>query len=336
MKPLVGAAFLGVSLLATGCGGQLPLRSSADRPDAAQVDDLKTRVIELQRKAAMSDVEIARLSQRVAELEDSLAGRGGRRASAPSSTAVEAPEPVAEMALPPAREIRPSTPSSKPAVRPVPSASQAPPVATPARPSPSTAPGRLGREVKPPVEETDLELPPAAKPAPAPPAKPQQAAPAPSSPAIRPSAPPASTAKPAPSPATAEGTEGGEPPMAAQALYDRGYTLYHQKRFDDAEASFARYVKAEPTSDLADNAQYWIGECRYAKNDMRGALAAFRETVERFPQGNKVPDALLKAAQSLEGMGDKEEARATYGEVVRRFPTSAAAAVAEERRAKLR
>jgi tol-pal system protein YbgF len=118
-------------------------------------------------------------------------------------------------------------------------------------------------------------------------------------------------------------------------LYDRGYSLYHQGHFVDAESSFQRFLQANTGSELADNAQYWIGECRYARSDLRGALAAFRETVERYPKGNKVPDALLKAGQSLEGLGDVEGARVTYREVVRRFPGTAAAAVAEERRAKL-
>ena len=37
----------------------------------------------------------------------------------------------------------------------------------------------------------------------------------------------------------------------------------------------------------------------------------------------------------MEALGDKEGARTTYKEVTRRFPNTAAAAVAEERRAKL-
>ena len=123
--------------------------------------------------------------------------------------------------------------------------------------------------------------------------------------------------------------------MAAQALYDRGYTLFNQGHFVEAESSFQRFLQTNADSELADNAQYWIGECRYSRNDMRGALAAFREVVERFPQGNKVPDAMLKAGQCLEATGDIEGARVTYREVTRRFPGTAAATVAEERRAKL-
>ncbi len=88
-----------------------------------------------------------------------------------------------------------------------------------------------------------------------------------------------------------------------QVLDDRGYTLFHQKSYDLAEASFRTFLARFPTSDLADNALFWIGESHYAKGDYPAALAAFAETVARFPQGNKVSDALLKAGRCLEQLG---------------------------------
>lgn len=118
---------------------------------------------------------------------------------------------------------------------------------------------------------------------------------------------------------------------AAQALYDRGYTLYHQERYLDSEASFQRFLQAYPGTELSDNAQFWIGESRYARGDIQGALAAFRETLQRFPDGNKVPDALIKEGDCLAKLGDKDGARQRYDEVKQRFPGSGAAVMAEER-----
>jgi tol-pal system protein YbgF len=118
---------------------------------------------------------------------------------------------------------------------------------------------------------------------------------------------------------------------AAQTLYDQGYTLYHQGRYAESEETFDRFLREHPSTDLGDNALYWIGESRYARGDVEGALSAFRDTVVRYPDGNKVPDALLKAAQALSALGDDEASRETYREVVARYPGSAAAAVAEDR-----
>jgi tol-pal system protein YbgF len=136
---------------------------------------------------------------------------------------------------------------------------------------------------------------------------------------------------------TSAGAEVARPVDAeAQALYDRGYTLYHQERYVDAETTFQRFLQANGDTDLADNALYWIGESRFARSDWRGALAAFDETAERFPDGNKVPDALLKAGECLVRLGDRERARASFEEVLRRFPASAAAERARERLTQLR
>ncbi|MDX1501143.1 MAG: tol-pal system protein YbgF [Thermoanaerobaculia bacterium] len=147
-------------------------------------------------------------------------------------------------------------------------------------------------------------------------------------PAVRATPPAAAEAAPGPpaiAPVSAE----------AQALYDRGYTLYHQSRPADAEATFEEFIRRHGDTELADNAQYWIGEARFARRDVPGALAAFRETIERFPEGNKVPDALLRAGDCMAELGDEEGARALYAEVARLYPNTAAAAMAEERSAKL-
>jgi tol-pal system protein YbgF len=188
-------------------------------------------------------------------------------------------------------------------------------------PEPAPRPGAIG---EPPaiepldedIEETDLgaEEPPAGS-------------------AARDSA--ARDTAPPPAAAPSAAAPGAPISTAAQALYDRGYTLYHQGRYLDAEASFQRFLQAYGDTDLADNAQYWIGESREARDDHAGALAAYREVVARYPQGNKVPDALLKAGQSLERLGDAESARASYRQVMESFPNSAAALAAEEHLARL-
>ncbi|MEO1369337.1 MAG: tol-pal system protein YbgF, partial [Acidobacteriota bacterium] len=116
-----------------------------------------------------------------------------------------------------------------------------------------------------------------------------------------------------------------------QALYDRAYSLFHEKRYADAEAAFNQFLSRHRSSHLADNAQFWIGESRWARGDFSSALAAFMATVEGFPHGNKVADALLKAGRCLEALGQKQRAVATYQELVTRFPSSAAALSAEQR-----
>jgi tol-pal system protein YbgF len=263
--------------------------------DPDEIAELKARVIELQRKAAVDEVEIARLREQVTELA------GGRAGATPPAARRGARAPAPSAPLPP-RDLDAGDPALRPAA--------------------------------PAIEEADLDVaPPPSRPgrkaAPAPP-PPARSRVTPARPGPEPSAPAAS-----PEPGTEPGETGRPVSAAAQALYDRGYSLYNQGHFVDAEASFQRFLQTEPASDLSDNALYWIGECRYSRGDLKGALAAFRETVQRFPAANKVPDAMLKEGQTLEAMHDVEGARVTYREVVRRFPGTAAAALADERRSKL-
>lgn len=223
-----------------------------------ELEEMRARIVELQRQAVMAEVELEHLRRRIASLEQSV--EDGRAEAAAGARSVDPGEPLPE--------------------------------------------------VRAVIEEADLDVPPPA-------AAGQEVA-----------------AASEPAPAASPGITGpgaGIPPEA-QALYDRGYTLYHQGQYLDAESSFHQFLRSYPESPLADNAQYWIGEARYARGDYAGALDAFRESVERYPGGNKVPDSLLKIGQSLESLNDMEGARVAYEEVVERFPESAAAAVAEQRR----
>ncbi len=240
-------------------------------------EEIKSRILELQRKAAVTDVELELLRQELARLDALL-----RRQAA---AGVEA-------------------------------------AGTTTGPGVSEASSRSGPPAALGLEESDLELTPVAPPA-------GRAG----GPLQEPSALPSPVAPPPAGGADAVGYRPVEP--AAQALYDRGYTQFHQGRYLDAESTFQRFLQAYPETELADNAQYWIGECRFARGDLRSALAAFRETLRRYPEGNKVPDALLKEGTCLERLGDREGARLRYDEVLRRFPGSAAAAIAQERRASL-
>ncbi|MCB1055123.1 MAG: tol-pal system protein YbgF, partial [Acidobacteria bacterium] len=283
-------------IVATGCSGNLGTRlGGGPDPAAAQVEELKRRVLELQRQSAVHEIEIERLRQRLAAIEGGPAKGAPAQAARPATPPPPTPEPVVRT-----RPVRPAAPPAQPIEE------------------SDLDVQAFGQPVTPPLgDDGRLPAPTApSQPAPSQPA-PSQAAPTAAAPGPQaPAAPPAAATQPL--------TE------AAQNLYDEGYTLYHEERFLDAEATFRRFLQAYAGTDLADNAQYWIGESRYARKDYQGALAAFSETVQRFPDGNKVPDAMIKAGQCLELLGDLDAARDTYEEVERRFPNSAASVAAGE------
>jgi tol-pal system protein YbgF len=244
LRRVLGGVLLGC--WTAGCG-ILP----APTARLEEIAEIKVRVLELQKKAAMAEVEIARLRAALNELQTNPS----RPVAAPPASSA------------PVRELPPAVPFGG-------------------------APAPIGG-----IEEADLE-----------PASPPFAAP--EAPAVLDL-----------EPVTA----------AAQADYDRAYTLHHQGRFAESERAFESFLSRFPRSELADNASYWIGESRYSRGDLRGALVAFQRTVERYPTGNKNADALLKLGQCFEGLGDPSSARAAYGALLERFSESAAAQVARQR-----
>lgn len=116
-----------------------------------------------------------------------------------------------------------------------------------------------------------------------------------------------------------------------EELYERSLELLEQGRLTEAEAGFVRFLAANPDSDLADNAQFWLADSALRRTDVAAALAGFRAVVERYPAGNKVPDALLKVGACLAALGDVESAATVYRELVARFPDSAAGETARQR-----
>jgi tol-pal system protein YbgF len=137
----------------------------------------------------------------------------------------------------------------------------------------------------------------------------------------------------APSTRPAPSARAGGP--ADNALYLNALNQLRTGHHDEAVAGLRAFVAAHPQHDLADNAQYWLGECFYDRKDFSTALREFRRVVEAFPDGNKVPDALLKLGLSYLAIGSTRPGREALADLVRRFPQHPTAALAQARLAEL-
>jgi tol-pal system protein YbgF len=120
-------------------------------------------------------------------------------------------------------------------------------------------------------------------------------------------------------------------PSDPAALYMAGYNDTMDKNFTSAIETFQRFLTQFPDHELADNAQYWMGEIYYAKGDWERAILEFDKVVKKYPSGEKVSDALLKQAFSFEKLGDMKTAEILLRRIVEEFPKSEAATKAKER-----
>lgn len=143
-----------------------------------------------------------------------------------------------------------------------------------------------------------------------------------------PPAPPSSAAPPAPSPAPAPVVAGI--PDAGD-LYKQAYADYTQQRYPLAISGFKEILTRYADSELADNAQYWIGECLLAQRKYKEALEAFDALISLYPKSNKLDYATYKKAIALEAMGSRADAIRQLELVIEKFPKTDVARTAREK-----
>ncbi len=117
----------------------------------------------------------------------------------------------------------------------------------------------------------------------------------------------------------------------ADRLYNTAYLDFTRGEYQVALTGFRRFLKLFPSSEMADNAQYWIGECFYSLNQLDSAEMEFKRVIIEYPEGNKVPDAIYKLGVLYEMQGKSNAARRQFKEVIEKYPKSPAAKLAEER-----
>jgi tol-pal system protein YbgF len=130
-------------------------------------------------------------------------------------------------------------------------------------------------------------------------------------------------------------TTGGGGSGSDQSIYAQAFEALKSGNYGAAIAGFKQYLTTYPTSDLADNAQYWLGETYYVTRDYDNAAVAFRAVGERWPNSRKAPDALVKLGFTEFELKQYAEARTTLTQVTKRFPDSEAARLATDRLKKL-
>ncbi|MDA0748200.1 MAG: tetratricopeptide repeat protein [bacterium] len=111
------------------------------------------------------------------------------------------------------------------------------------------------------------------------------------------------------------------PALTLNDVYTRALQQYSARQYAEARASFLQVLELSPTGDMADNAQYWLGECAYASKDFHGALIAFQKVFE-FEHTEKDDDAQLKLGLCHLNLGEPQRALIELKRLVVDYPES--------------
>jgi tol-pal system protein YbgF len=114
-------------------------------------------------------------------------------------------------------------------------------------------------------------------------------------------------------------------------LFQAAMDDYTSANYSLAISGFQQLLQEYPTSELADDAQYYIGYSHLSQRRYPEAIKAFSDLVRTYPTGDKVPEAYFDLGQAHNGNGDVEAARTAWQTVITQFPTSNSAIIAKQR-----
>ncbi|PYU88148.1 MAG: tol-pal system protein YbgF [Acidobacteria bacterium] len=91
-------------------------------------------------------------------------------------------------------------------------------------------------------------------------------------------------------------------------------------KYDLARSEFQDYLKYYGDTDLASNAQFYLGEIAYSQKNYDLAVAEYEKVLNNYPKSFKLAPARLKKGMALIERGQKTGGVRELREVVRRYP----------------
>ena len=130
-------------------------------------------------------------------------------------------------------------------------------------------------------------------------------------------------------PSTYSNGSSSGPTPSADTLYSNGLRDITSGKYDLARSEFQDYLKYYGDTDLASNAQFYLGEIAYSQKQYDQAVDEYDKVLSNYPKSFKLAPARLKKGMALIELGQKNPGIKELREVVKRYPGTE-----EERRAR--
>ncbi len=106
-----------------------------------------------------------------------------------------------------------------------------------------------------------------------------------------------------------------------EVAYNESLQLFYERRYEQAVNQFYKLLQLNPMHTLADNCQYWIGECRYAQRKYYQAIAEFTK-VGAYDAADKKDDAQLMIGLAFMKLGESQHAQSEFDWLISTFANS--------------
>lgn len=114
-------------------------------------------------------------------------------------------------------------------------------------------------------------------------------------------------------------------------LYRQAYGDFSRGKYDLAVTGFTTFLQKYPQSELAAQAQYYLGECHYSQSSWDKALNEFILVPQKYPHSDQVAAAILKQALCLELLNKPREAKELFNSLLKSYPGTSESFTAEEK-----
>jgi tol-pal system protein YbgF len=115
---------------------------------------------------------------------------------------------------------------------------------------------------------------------------------------------------------------GGGAAPSADTLYSNGLRDITSGKYDLARQEFLDYLKYYGDTDLASNAQFFLGEIAYKQKQYEQAVAEYDKVLSTYPKSFKVVPAHLRKGMALIELGQKTQGVRELRDVIKRYPNT--------------
>ena len=106
------------------------------------------------------------------------------------------------------------------------------------------------------------------------------------------------------------------------ALFQRGYALGLQHKYDEKISVLRDLVKRFPKSDYADDGIYEIARAQLQQDDERGAIVTYEQLLSSYPHSSVARKASLERAMLYRNLGQNDQAIAAYRKTIETYPAT--------------
>ncbi len=117
----------------------------------------------------------------------------------------------------------------------------------------------------------------------------------------------------------------------SKRVYDQAYLDLTRGNYSLAILGFKEYLRREPSSELSDNAQYWIGESYYMRNDFKQAIREYGKVVDNHGSGDRAPASLYKLGLAKLQLGERADGVDYLRRVYETYPETEEARLARDK-----